>query len=72
MTVSELQEAKRLQCPVILKANPPRTYDDAEYKCVKDIVIRKIAGKLSPAAVLEDYSGHSLVYAEISCIVKKE
>ena len=72
MTVAELQEVKRLGCPVILKANPPRTYADAKYKRVLAVVSRRIEGKIQPVAVLEDFNGRSLVYAEPRHIVREE
>lgn len=72
MTVAELQEAKARECPVILKARPPRTYADAIYKRVLAIVARKIEGKIRPVAVLEDYCGRSIVYADPAHIIKKE
>lgn len=71
MTARELQQAKAAGRPVILKANPPRTYADAAYR-VKDIVMRKIEGKLQPVAVLEDFNGRSLVYADTRHIVEEE
>lgn len=71
MTARQLQQAKTVGRPVILKANPPRTYVDAAYR-VKDIVMRKIKGKLQPVAVLEDFNGRSLVYAEPRHIVDEE
>lgn len=62
-------------CPtleeVILKAHPPRTYGDAKYR-VKEIVMRKLEGKLQPVAVLEDFNGRSLVYADTRHIVEEE
>lgn len=72
MTVTELQQAKAAGCPVILKANPPRTYDDAKYRRVLAIVMRRINGKLLPVAVLEDKCGRSIVYAEPKYIIKEE
>lgn len=71
MTARELQQAKAAGRPVILKAYPPRTYVDAKYR-VKDIVMRKIEGKLQPVAVLEDINGRSLVYADTRHIVEEE
>ena len=71
MTARELQQAKTAGRPVILKANPPRTYADAKYR-VHGVVMRKIEGKLQPVAVLEDYNGRSLVYAEPRHIVREE
>lgn len=71
MTARELQKAKAAGRPVILKANPPRTYTDVAYR-VKDIVMRKIEGKLQPVAVLEDFNGRSLVYADTRHIVEEE
>ena len=69
MTVAELQEVKARGIPVILKANPPRTYADAKYKRVLAIVARKIEGRIQPVAVLEDFCGRSLVYADPAHIV---
>jgi hypothetical protein len=71
MTVAELQEAKRLKTPVILKACPPRNYADIEYKSVLAVTIRRINGKSKPVAVLEDYCGHSVTYADPSHIEKR-
>ena len=71
MTARELQQAKAAGRSVILKAHPPRTYGDAKYR-VKEIVMRKLEGKLQPAAVLEDLNGRSLVYADIRHIVEEE
>lgn len=72
MTVSELQQAKAAGCPVILKANPPRTYRDAKYRRVLAIVMRKIERRLQPVAVLEDYCGRSVVYAEPRHIIRED
>lgn len=72
MTVAELQQAKANGYPVILKANPPRTYADAKYRRVVAVVGRKIEGIIKPVAVLEDYCGRSLVYADTRHIVKEE
>lgn len=71
MTARELQQAKASGRPVILKAHPPRTYGDAKYR-VKEIVMRKLEGKLQPVAVLEDFNGRSLVYADTRHIVEEE
>ena len=71
MTARELQQAKTAGRPVILKANPPRTYADAKYR-VHGVVMRKIEGKLQPIAVLEDFNGRSLVYADTRHIVEEE
>ena len=72
MTVAELQEAKRLGYPVILKATPPRTYRDAKYRRVLAIVMRKIERRLQPVAILEDYCGRSVVYAEPRHITRED
>lgn len=72
MTVAELQQAKANGYPVILKANPPRTYADAKYRRVVAVVGRKIEGIIKPVAVLEDLNGRALVYADTRRIVEEE
>ena len=72
MTVAELQSVKARGIPVILKANPPKTYTDAKYKRVLAVVARRIAGKIQPVAVLEDYCGRSVVYADPAHVVLEE
>ena len=51
MTAEELQEAKRLGCPVILKATPPKTYCDITYNRVLAVTMRKIGDEFKPVAV---------------------
>ena len=71
MTVAELQEAKRLKTSVVLKACPPRTYVDIEYKSVLAVTMRRSHGEFKPVAVLEDYCGHSVTFADPSHIEKR-
>ena len=72
MTVAELQTIKARGDPVILKAIPPKTYADTKYKRVLAIVTRKIENRIKPVAVLEDYCGRSVVYAEPRHIIREE
>lgn len=48
MTVSELQQAKATGCPVILKANPPRTYCDAKYRRCWQSLCGKLSADYNP------------------------
>lgn len=71
MTVAELQEAKRLGIPVILKADWLNTREDIRYNKVLAIVMRRVKGKQKPVAVLECPCGHSVTYADPSRIVRE-